>query len=128
AGREVTLVPGNHDHRLAAPLLDGLSPNGGGRPRTEESAPPTGPAALLDEWLGPASLRVAYPGVWLREDVYATHGHYLDAHLNLPRAECVAVAALVRLSRELPDPADPADYERVLRPIYGFAYGVAQAR
>lgn len=129
AGREVTIVPGNHDHRLAEPLLDGLSMNGGGRPGTEQTgAPGPGPGARIAEWLGPASLRIAYPGVWLRDDVYATHGHYLDAHLNLPRAECVAVAALIRLSRELPDPAAPADYERVLRPIYGFAYGVAQAR
>lgn len=129
AGREVTIVPGNHDHRLAEPLLDRLSLNGGGGPGTEESdGPLPGPTALIDAWLGPASLRVAYPGVWLRDDVYATHGHYLDAHLNLPRAECVAVAALIRISRELPDPATPADYERVLRPIYGFAYGVAQAR
>ena len=44
------------------------------------------------------------PGLWLRDDVYATHGHYLDAHLSLPRAECVAAAARMRTSGPLPQP------------------------
>ncbi len=140
--REVTLVPGNHDHRLAEPLLDSLSLDGGGagdghRPSTagapalglEQLADPSpGPTALIDEWLGPARLRIAYPGVWLREDVYATHGHYMDAHLTLPRAECIAAATLIRFAGPPPDPATAAEYERVLRPLYGFFYGVAQAR
>ena len=26
------------------------------------------------------AVRAAYPGVWLRDDVYATHGHYGDRH------------------------------------------------
>jgi hypothetical protein len=33
---------------------------------------------------------------------------------------------MVRLSRPLPREATPADYEKVLRPLYGFAYGLAQ--
>jgi hypothetical protein len=128
--REVTIVPGNHDHRLAEPLLDRLSLAGAAELGLEQhdDAPGDGAAAVIDDWLGPASLRIAYPGIWLRDDVYATHGHYMDAHLSLPRAECLAVAALIRLSGPLPDPATPADYERVLRPIYGFSFGVAQAR
>ncbi len=127
--REVTIVPGNHDHRLAEPLLDGLSLQGAGALGLDNSAEPSpGPTELIDSWLGPARLRIAYPGIWLRDDVYATHGHYLDAHLTLPRAECVAAAARMRSSGPIPDPATPADYERVLRPLYGFAYGVAQAR
>jgi hypothetical protein len=127
--REVTIVPGNHDHRFAEPLLDDLSLGGGAPLGLEQSRDPSpGPTAAIDGYLGPARLRIAYPGLWLREDVYATHGHYMDAHLDLPRAECLAVATLIRLSRPLPSPAVPADYERVLRPIYGFAYGVAQAR
>jgi UDP-2,3-diacylglucosamine pyrophosphatase LpxH len=137
--REAILVPGNHDHRLAEPLLDGLSlsANLGGASRAparpplglEQLADPSpGPTALIAGWLAPARLRIAYPGLWLREDVYATHGHYMDAHLTLPRAECVAAATLIRFAGPPPDPATPADYERVLRPIYGFSYGVAQAR
>ena len=123
---EVTLVPGNHDHRLAEPLLDGLSIAGDPTLGLEQHHPPAGPAALIDEWLGAARLKIAYPGVWLREDVYATHGHYMDVHLRLPRAECVAAQTMVRLAGPLPRRATPNDYERVLRPIYGFAYGLAQ--
>jgi Calcineurin-like phosphoesterase len=124
---EVTLVPGNHDHRLAEPLLDELSIAGEPALGLEQRhAPSPGPTALLDEWLGPARLQVAYPGVWLRDDVYATHGHYMDVHLSLPRAECLAAALMVRLSRQPPARATPRDYERVLRPLYGFAYGLAQ--
>jgi len=122
---EVTLVPGNHDHRLAEPLLDGLS-IAGEAIGLEHHHASTGPAALLDEWLGRARLQIAYPGLWLRDDVYATHGHYMDAHLRLPRAECVAAALMARVGRPLPDPATPTDYERILRPLYGFAYGLAQ--
>jgi hypothetical protein len=127
--REVTIVPGNHDHRFAEPLLDDLSLSGATPLRLEhDHGPSPGPTAAIDEWLGAARLRIAYPGLWLRDDVYVTHGHYMDAHLNLPRTECIAVATLLRLSRPLSDPATAAEYERVMRPIYGFAYGVAQAR
>jgi hypothetical protein len=128
AGREILLVPGNHDHRFAEPLLDQLSIAGGGGLGLEQRFPPSpGPAALLQEWLGEARLELAYPGVWLREDVYATHGHYMDCHLTLPRIECIAAAAGMR-RRGIPDEAAPSDYERVLRPIYGFGFARAQSR
>jgi UDP-2,3-diacylglucosamine pyrophosphatase LpxH len=128
--REVTIVPGNHDHRLAEPLLDRLSLAGASELGLEQrdDTPGNGAGATIDSWLGRASLRIAYPGLWLRDDVYATHGHYMDAHLTLPRPECLATAALIRAHGPLPSPAAPGDYERVLRPIYGFSFGVAQAR
>lgn len=124
---EVTLVPGNHDARLAEPLLDELSITGEPALELEHHfSPAARPAALIDGWLGAARLKLAYPGVWLRPDVYATHGHYVDAHLTLPRAECVAAATMIRLAGPLPARTTPADYERILRPLYGFAYGLAQ--
>jgi hypothetical protein len=123
---EVILVPGNHDHRLAEPLLDELSIAGASLELEHRHPADTGPAAMIDDWLGAAQLQIAYPGTWLRDDVYATHGHYMDVHLTLPRAECVAAATMVRLAGRLPSAATPADYERVLRPLYGFAYGLAQ--
>jgi hypothetical protein len=127
--REVILVPGNHDHRFAEPLLDDLSLSGGAALGLEHHfSPPTGPTALLERWLGNARLKLAYPGVWLRSDVYATHGHYMDCHLSLPRAECLAAAAVMRASGQLPSAAIPEDYERVLRPLYGFGFGLAQTR
>jgi len=130
AGREVTIVPGNHDHRLAEPLLDRLSLEGAAELSLEQHDDPAagGAGGTIAAWLGPARLRIAYPGIWLRDDVYATHGHYMDAHLTLPRTECLAVAALIRATGPLPTPATPTHYERVLRPIYGFSFGVAQAR
>ncbi len=128
-GREVIYVPGNHDHRFAEPLLDRLSLSGESAVELEHRQPPSpGPAQLLQRWLGRSQLEFAYPGIWLREDVYATHGHYMDCHLSLPRAECLAAAALLRATGPIPDPARPADYERALRPLYGFSYGLAQSR
>jgi len=126
AGRTVVLVPGNHDHRIAEPLLEQLAiarePLG-----LERRAGPSGePAARIAAWLGDAELTIAYPGIWLREDVYATHGHYMDCHMSLPRLECIAAAAAMRTLRPLPADPEPADYERVLQPIYGFTYGLAQ--
>jgi Calcineurin-like phosphoesterase len=124
---EVTLLPGNHDARLAEPLLDQLSIDGGAALGLEHLYPAgPGPLEMIDEWLGPARLQPAYPGVWLRDDVYATHGHYVDLHLALPRAECLAAATMMRVLKPPPQRATPDDYERVLRPLYGFAYGLAQ--
>jgi hypothetical protein len=127
AGRQVVLVPGNHDHRLAEPLLERAAlaeqPLG-----LEQHAPAAADAAVrVAAWLGDAELDIAYPGIWLRDDVYATHGHYMDCHMTLPRLECIAAAAVMRSFGPLPDPAGPADYERVLRPIYGLGFSLAQA-
>ena len=74
------------------------------------------------------SCDIAYPGLWLRDDVYATHGHYMDCHLSLPRVECIAAAAVMRALRPAARARRrPADYERVLRPVYGFSFGLAQS-
>jgi UDP-2,3-diacylglucosamine pyrophosphatase LpxH len=127
AGRRVVLVPGNHDHRLAEPLLEEVA-LAGGELGLEHRALPSGEAGeRIAVWLGDAELGIAYPGLWLRDDVYATHGHYMDCHMSLPRLECVAAAAIMRAGGRPPDPAIPADYERVLRPIYGLAFGLAEA-
>ena len=53
-------------------------------------------------------MRVSYPGVWLADRVWATHGHYLDRHLLPEAAYGVARGLLGRLPR---DGATPADYE-----------------
>lgn len=126
---EVVLVPGNHDARLAEPLLDRLSLADAALPLDAAADPSPGPTAAIAAALSPARLRIAYPGIWLRDDVYATHGHYMDLHLRLPRAECVILAGVTRFSGPLlPDHAGPADYERIVRPLYGLAYGAAQGR
>ncbi len=126
AGREVVLVPGNHDHRLAEPILDAAAVAGSALELEQVTAPTSRPTETIAAWLGPARLRVAYPGIWLRPDVYATHGHYMDCHMGLPRIECIAAAAAMRAFGPPPTPAAPDDYERVLRPVYGLSYGLAQ--
>jgi hypothetical protein len=129
AGREVVLIPGNHDHRLAEPLLEELAMrDAGGALGLEQRRPPgEEPASAIGAWLGDAELSIAYPGAWLRDDVYATHGHYMDCHMSLPRIECIAAAAVMRAFGPVPQRATAADYERVLRPVFGFAFGLAQS-
>jgi hypothetical protein len=53
-------------------------------------------------------VQVRYPGVWLSDRVWATHGHYLDRHLLPTSAFGIARGLLGRLPRE---EAQPADYE-----------------
>jgi hypothetical protein len=126
---EVVLVPGNHDARFAEPLLDQLSLADAALPLDAGADPTPGPTASIAAALSPARLRIAYPGIWLRDDVYATHGHYMDLHLRLPRLECVILAGARRFRGPLlPEHATPADYERIVRPFYGLAYGAAQGR
>ncbi len=47
--------------------------------------------------------------------------------MSLPRLECIAAAGVMRLFGPVPSPATPFDYERVLRPVYGLSYSVAQS-
>jgi hypothetical protein len=76
-------------------------------------------AGQVAEALGvPAT--VAYPGVWLRDDVYATHGHYLDLHTTLPAFERIAAGVSMRQLGPVPLPAAPSDYEARLAPVYGW--------
>jgi hypothetical protein len=63
--------------------------------------------------LAPARVRVHYPGVWLSERVWATHGHYLNRHLVPESAFGVARGLLGRLPR---DGATPVDYEQAGAP------------
>jgi UDP-2,3-diacylglucosamine pyrophosphatase LpxH len=128
AGRRIVVVPGNHDHRLAEPLLESHALEE--RPLAlEQRECPLGEAAeQIAAWLDPAELEIAYPGLWLRKDIYATHGHYMDCHRRLPRLECIAAAATTRAFGQLPAKAGPDDYERVLWPVYGLAFGLAQVQ
>jgi hypothetical protein len=106
-GAEVIVVPGNHDAELIVPWL-----RANGVSAAVDAAVPRDATPLLERlagWLGPARVRVNYPGVWLSEGVWATHGHYLDRHLLPEVAFGVARGLLGRLPR---DGAAPVDYER----------------
>jgi hypothetical protein len=105
--REVIVVPGNHDAPLVRPWLRS---NGGPAAVDAEIPPAATPAlAAVADWLAPARVRVHYPGVWLADRVWATHGHYLDLHLLPESGYGIARGLLGRLPR---DGAVPGDYER----------------
>ena len=79
--------------------------------------------------MGDTELALAYPGVWLRPDVYATHGHYLDCHNDVRTFECLARAAVEKLTRAPRHGySAPEDYEAVLTPVYRAIYRVGQSR
>jgi predicted phosphodiesterase len=130
AGKPIVLIPGNHDHQLVAPALERERLAGVGPLSVTDYHPPR-PGDLADRVAGlmPRSeLTVAYPGIWLRDDVYATHGHYLDAHLTVPRVECLIAAGFERFGTRLgPDgPQSTSDYEAILGPMYALAHSLAQ--
>jgi hypothetical protein len=81
--QEVIIVPGNHDRRL----IRGWARAQGAGLGLDGSVPIAAAPALarVTSWFSPARVRVHYPGVWLEDGLYATHGHYLDRHL-IPHA------------------------------------------
>jgi UDP-2,3-diacylglucosamine pyrophosphatase LpxH len=107
AGREVVVVPGNHD----GPLVRAWLRRTGGPSTVDAVIPPdaTPVLARVTSCLRPADVSVRYPGVWLSERVWATHGHYLDRHLLPESGYGIARGLLGRLPR---DGAAPSDYER----------------
>ena len=105
--REVIVVPGNHDAALVRPWLRARALSLAVDARIPLDATPL--MAAVAGRLAPARVSVNYPGVWLSERVWATHGHYLDRHLLPEAAYGVARGLLGRLPR---DGATPLDYER----------------
>ncbi|HZJ29303.1 MAG TPA: metallophosphoesterase, partial [Solirubrobacterales bacterium] len=128
AGKQVVLVPGNHDHPLVSPALDRARLNGDGRlaPAASFDTSASELALRVAERMPDADVELAYPGVWLRDDVYATHGHYLDLHLTVPRVECVVGSAIGRFAAAARRPTGADAYEAALAPLYAFAYSVVQ--
>jgi hypothetical protein len=124
-GREIVILPGNHDHYLQS----------GWSVRRAAAGPPA-PLGLENEvrWepgeaLGVLAAALGRGGarVWLRDDVYATHGHYLDRHTTVPMAERLGAGAMARMLRKPPGAARcPDDYEAVLAPLYAWIHAVAQ--
>jgi hypothetical protein len=130
ADGEIVLVPGNHDHALVAPWLERRHRDGQppalGLAETATWAP-SDAVAELAQAAAPARLTLAYPGVWLRDDVYAMHGHYLDRHITVPTLERLSAGAMGRIVGPLPQRgAVPDDYERALAPIYAWSTALAQ--
>jgi hypothetical protein len=129
AGGRVTLVPGNHDHQLAGPLLEGLRADGAALAvDATGAADGHGPLGAVAGALAPAEVRLAYPGLWVRGDLYATHGHYLDVHNTVPSLERLAIGAVQRATgRSANGAMSPDDYEAAVAPVYALGYSLAQS-
>jgi predicted phosphodiesterase len=130
AGKQVVLVPGNHDYQLVAPAIERARVTGTGPPPIAREYPAL--AGDLADRIGAlmpdAQLSVSYPGIWLRDDVYATHGHYLDVHMTVPRVESLIAATVRRYGTRVghQGPSAPEHYEAILAPIYAVAHTLAQ--
>lgn len=129
AGRRVTVVPGNHDHALAGPWLERLRMDGRALEAEQEWEVAAGDGALgrIAALMPETEVRAAYPGLRLRPDVYATHGHYLDLPLTVPRIEAVAASIMARVTGRGTDPASAAEYEAALGPMYAFFAALAES-
>jgi hypothetical protein len=128
---ELLMLAGNHDHGLVAGWIDArLQSEASGFLGLSEPVEPAaaGPLAQrLEQLVAPARLRLAYPGAWLRDDVYALHGHYVDLHSTVPTFERLAAGAMARWVVRLPEQgARPDDYEAALAPIYAFLHQLTQ--
>jgi hypothetical protein len=129
--KELILLAGNHDHGIAAGWIDArLQSEPSGFLGLEQRFAPeeAGPLARrLAETAQPARLQLAYPGVWLRDDVYAIHGHYSDVHATVPTFERLAAGVMARYVAKLPhEHATPDDYEAVLSPLYAWLHALTQ--
>jgi len=127
AGREVVIVPGNHDHRLLGPWLERSRDEDRPAELDELVDTPHPAVRSIEGWLGDARLEVRYPGIWVRDDVFATHGHYLDSHVTMPTIERLTVATVDRLAgRPTGKRTSPHDYEQVHAPVYDLIFSLAQ--
>jgi hypothetical protein len=129
--REVVVLAGNHDHALVEPWLErrGELP-GMGPLQLEQRIEPAAASTMLAqmaEWAAPARLTAAYPGLWVRPDVYAIHGHYLDCHITVPTLERLGIGTMGRIMRRPADAfAGPDDYEAVTTPVFAWIDAIAR--
>jgi hypothetical protein len=131
AGREVVVVAGNHDHALVESWLrrrdEAAEPRPLGHEQRFSAEEASSMLATLASWADPARLSVAYPGLWLRPDVYTTHGHYLDCHLTVPTMERLGIGMTARvLGRSTDEFASAGDYEAVTGPVFAWIDAVAR--
>ena len=116
---EIVLIPGNHDHRLLGQWLERARDGETEFGLDEVVTSPHHYAEALREWAAPARLELRYPGLWIRDDVFATHGHYLDSHITLPTVERLSIATIDRIGgRPTGRRSSPQDYEKVHAPVY----------
>jgi predicted phosphodiesterase len=130
--RELVLSAGNHDHLMVCSWLDARAlrepePEPLGLEQRFDPAEASPLLARIAQWASPARVTVAYPGLWVRPDVYAMHGHYLDVHLTVPTLERLGVGTMGRLLERPAGTLDTVDgYEAVTAPIYAWRDAMAR--
>jgi hypothetical protein len=128
--RELVVTAGNHDHLLVCTWLDARALHEPEPLRCEQRIDPAEASPMMAQiarWASPARVSVAYPGLWVRPDVYAMHGHYLDAHLTVPTLERLGVGTMGRLLERPSGTLATVDgYEAVTAPIYAWRDAMAR--
>lgn len=131
ADREIVVVAGNHDYALVESWLRDRDESPDPQPLELEqrfsAQEASSMLATLASWATPARITGAFPGLWLREDVYATHGHYLDCHLTIPTMERLGIGMTARAMKRPADAfATVGDYEAVTAPVFAWIDAVAR--
>ena len=100
--------------------------------RRSSPPPRRSPASSRPGSVRARKVAFSYPGVWLRDDVWATHGHYLDRLITIPTFERIAAGGMARVVGRLPEPGegsvDPDEFEAALAPMYAWLDQLANGR
>jgi UDP-2,3-diacylglucosamine pyrophosphatase LpxH len=102
--KQVLVVPGNHDHALVRRWARELGPE-----LQRDNVVPVDASPWLERfvsWFDATRVEVHYPGVWLGERIWATHGHYLNHYLR-------PVSSYGLYPRKRVKPATPAETEYI---------------
>ena len=132
AERELIITAGNHDHALVEPWLSSrgalADPGPLALEQLLEPADASPAMAAIAELCSPARVLVAYPGIWVRDDVYAMHGHYLDCHMTMPTLERLSMGVMSRLlGRPASSLEGVDDYEAIGSPVFAWRDAVARS-
>jgi len=130
AAAEIVVVAGNHDHGLIEPWLRRRDRTSALGLEAEVVAASGDPLAVVLAALGgqegaAVRARARYPGIWLRDETWATHGHHVDRHTTLPILERLSAAVMARLTASR-DPRSAEDYEAALAPVYAWIEALAE--
>jgi UDP-2,3-diacylglucosamine pyrophosphatase LpxH len=104
--KQLVLMPGNHDHGLVRDWTRTQGPDLARENLVPANASPT--LERVVSWLEPTQVEVHYPGLWLADGVWATHGHYLNNYLH--PVSSWGLHARTRLR-----PATPAAFESIAK-------------
>ncbi len=106
ADKQLLLLPGNHDHAL----VQAWAKDRGPALQREDSVPADASPWLTQvvSSLSATRVEVRYPGVWLSDRIWATHGHYLNEFMR-------PVSSWGLHVRPPAGPNTPAEFESLIK-------------